>query len=393
MNELIDAALLEADRCVKCGLCLPGCPTYQLYSNENESPRGRIALAEALLKGEIAPDRTLKRHLGNCLLCRQCEVNCPSKVDYTRLMDAARQQLHTTQWTSRLLEQVDWLPALGKLSRLLPGTAGALGRSLDNTKSTPPAGGYPPVGQSLGHIGLLLGCVTRFNQGGALQAAIQLLTRLGFHVSVPAEQTCCGALARHSGHRERADRLQAINSRAFAGLDAVVSIASGCSQHLHSYPEPIVGVDIVEFLDRVDDWSQLAFSPPTARWVLHQPCTLRNGLHAEKAVARLLDRLSAVPPLSRLGESGGCCGAAGDHLLRNRQQATALRQPYVDRLVELAPDVLITSNVGCAMHLAEGVRAELPNLKVLHPVEWMVQHLQPLPAGPAKLAANTQEQA
>ncbi|MGA0938069.1 MAG: 4Fe-4S dicluster domain-containing protein, partial [Sedimenticolaceae bacterium] len=73
----VAAALKEADRCVKCGLCLPHCPTYQLSSNESESPRGRIALVDGLLRGRLKPDAVFKAHIDSCLLCRKCETACP----------------------------------------------------------------------------------------------------------------------------------------------------------------------------------------------------------------------------------------------------------------------------------------------------------------------------
>lgn len=374
---------------MKCGLCLPSCPTYRLYADESESPRGRIALAEALLRGTIKPDPGLRKHLGNCLMCRRCEAVCPSKVDFTRLMDAARERLGDSDWTTRALQHTEWLPAAGALARHLPGTAGRLARSLSSPVPTPQPGVYAADRPARGRVGLLLGCVTRFNQGGALAASIFLLNRLGYVVSVPAGQTCCGALAQHSGNPRLAQQQAGQNRKAFAGVDALVSVASGCSAHLHTYPAPVRGLDICEFLDTVDDWSGIEFAPPRASHLLHQPCSVSNALRAEGAVVRLLQRLPGEePPL--LGSSGDCCGAAGDHLLRKRGQATAIREPLLQQLIERRPQVLLTSNVGCAMHLAEGARQALPDLLVMHPVEWLVQHLRSAPS--ARIGQNIQEQ-
>ena len=82
--------LALADRCVKCGLCLPQCPTYELTANENESPRGRIALIQGWLSGQLSPSRILTQHLDQCLLCRRCERVCPSLVAYGEIMDQSK---------------------------------------------------------------------------------------------------------------------------------------------------------------------------------------------------------------------------------------------------------------------------------------------------------------
>jgi glycolate oxidase iron-sulfur subunit len=87
--------LAAADRCVMCGLCLPHCPTYQLHHSEAESPRGRIALMQALANGRLEMSEALTRHLDSCLVCRACEKMCPSKVEYGELIDTTRGLLHT----------------------------------------------------------------------------------------------------------------------------------------------------------------------------------------------------------------------------------------------------------------------------------------------------------
>ena len=81
---------VETDRCVKCGMCLPECPTYRLAANENESPRGRLALIEGLAQGQLQPDGPMVAHLDHCLNCRRCERVCPSQVRYGHLIDEAR---------------------------------------------------------------------------------------------------------------------------------------------------------------------------------------------------------------------------------------------------------------------------------------------------------------
>jgi glycolate oxidase iron-sulfur subunit len=77
-------------KCVHCGFCTATCPTYQLFADELDGPRGRIYLIKQVLEGAAASDKT-RLHLDRCLTCRSCESTCPSGVHYSRLLDIGRE--------------------------------------------------------------------------------------------------------------------------------------------------------------------------------------------------------------------------------------------------------------------------------------------------------------
>ncbi len=373
----VEQALREADRCVKCGLCLPTCPTYGLYANENESPRGRIALAEGLLRGQLEADEHLVDHLYRCLLCRRCEAACPSGVNYVRLIDAARAEVPRQHWTNRLVEDNRATRLLHRVAETIPlpgSKLSALARALPNT-SPPNPGRYPARGKVRGKIGLFLGCVTSSYQGSALRAALELLNGLGYAVIIPAKQECCGALAQHQGDTHTANTQIKANLAAFEQVDTLVSIASGCSVQLAETLLPDVqAMDIMTFLQR-----ELSHNPVTPRALetraaVHLPCSAVNGLHNGNDNLKLLGLIPGLM-LEPLGKAGDCCGAAGDHLLTQRSQAETLRQPLLDQLIELKPRYLLTSNIGCALHLAEGAKKAGLQIEVLHPVELLARQL------------------
>ena len=375
-SDRIEQTLREADHCVKCGLCLPYCPTYRLYRNENESPRGRISLTEALLRGQLGADKTLRGHIDRCLLCKACENNCPSGVRYTEIIDTARATLGGSAgpvtWVDNPL-----LPLAGKLARglQLPGLLGRLARALPPGGALPASGAHKPSGPSRGRIGLLLGCVTRTQQPGALGAAVDLLNRLGYTVEIPVHQDCCGALAEHQGNPDQALQQTERNREAFAGLDGIVGIASACSlQLLERLPE-MHPSDIVQFLAAVLPDGGLRFNSPEGPVALHVPCSLHNGLRATPHLDRLLAVLPGDAP-TPLASPGDCCGAGGTHILTQRDQATQLREPFLEHLLELRPRYLLTANIGCALHLAEGALDRGLKLEVLHPVELLARCLQ-----------------
>lgn len=370
----------EVDRCVKCGLCLPECPTYGLSQNEAESPRGRIALIEALVKGQLEMSPALDRHLDSCLMCRRCEEICPSQVKFGSLMDQARQ--------ITLEYRPFWLKGLvGILSRyrlIRPALRLAKRFRLPAATNVPGPegsfqGSYPARGRQKGHLGLFIGCVSGVLQDRALAACIRLLTGLGYRISIPPGQVCCGAMHGHMGAATKAQAFAKKNRTVFAesGVETLISAASGCGAQLQEQGlgDQLVHLDILQFLVQPGLLDRVAFRPLGQSVAVHLPCTLTNVLKADQAMISLL---SLIPDLEihPLPENTICCGSAGTFSLSHPEMAQALRQPKVDAIRDLQPDILVTANPGCALHLANGL-AELAEtgkaIPVLHPVELLAQ--------------------
>ena len=361
----------ELDRCVKCGMCLAECPTYRLEADENESPRGRLALIEGLVQGHLTGDGPLIAHLDHCLGCRRCERICPSEVRYGHLIDQAREMLsggNGSRWAG-LIQNRSLLRLGTRLAQAVPTAFSAplggihrlhgMARALGNTVTAPTPGEYPaPSNKPRGRVGLFLGCASAAQQGGALQAALQMLQHAGYSVSIPAASPCCGALSQHAGDPETAARLASENRDAFdEKLDRVLSIASGCGIHIDSYQPAMASghQDICRFLLECGNLSTADFAPFPNRIFLHTPCSVENVYRGGNWARGLL---ALIPDLeiAAAGEAGQCCGAAGDYMLRYPEIAARLREPILDELRSDSSLILLTSNVGCAMHLAHGLR-------------------------------------
>ena len=385
-----EALTAELDRCVKCGMCLPECPTYRLDATENESPRGRLALIEGLVKGQIGADEPLIRHLDNCLTCRRCERVCPSLVRYGLLIDQARARLagRSTARPPSWMHHPSALRWGSQLARALPGALsqpfGRLHRlhRLARALSPPPApapGTYASRQPARrGAVGLFFGCTGAAQQGGALQAALVLLRHSGFDVYVPPRATCCGALSRHAGDLETADRLAEATRAAFdRPLDAVVSIASGCGNLLDAYQPGLRAPhhDICAFLLDRGSLAATDFLPLPQQVLLHTPCSVENVYRGGNWARALLQHIPQIEVLP-VGEPGQCCGAAGDYMLRRPEAAARLRQPLIDAVTAAQAHFLLTSNVGCAMHLADGLRQAGIEVALRHPVELLAAQLR-----------------
>lgn len=396
----------EAGRCVACGLCLPHCPTYRKTLSEADSPRGRIFMMAAALDGKLAFTPELVAHLDLCLSCRACEAACPSQVRYGELVDGVRTRIEPLRWRPPLQRALRYIlfQTLAR-PRLLAGSGRLLrfyqrsglqfwlrksrllqGFKLDRAEARlpalrydfPAAGIHRANGASLGTVGLFLGCVARLADAETLRAAVFLLTRLGYDVLVAPRQTCCGALHRHQGDAARAARLARENREAFAQppMLAVLHAASACGATLAEYDPPLGApvLDISTFLVAAPGWERLTPAPLAATIAVHEPCLGRNVLHDQGAVYALLGRIPGITVIALAGNDQ-CCGAAGIYAVTQPEMAQALLRDKINAIRSGGASIVATSNPGCAMHIAAGLRAEGLALEVTHPVALLARQL------------------
>lgn len=383
-----------ADACVKCGLCLPHCPTYALDRLETESPRGRITLSRHLVDGSLAPDDDALLHLDHCLGCMACERVCPVPVHYGALLDAYRAELPSAKRRPRrllrLLTRPGWLRLgvnfargigarhwLPPLTRLLPrGSALRAAVSLLPAMPAATTNVFPEVSPPVkphGRVALFGGCVQGVLERDAQDAAATLLAAVGFKV-VRIDGLCCGALAAHTGDSAdaagKAKRLAAIV--AGVKVDAVLSATPGCIGTLRDDLPGIEVQDAMAFLDRHGE--ALRFKPMQCKAVLHLPCTQVNVARADSAVRRLLARIPELE-ITVLPTQGHCCGAAGSHMLEFPERAAALRSRVLDALPEDPPALLLTANIGCRLHLGAGLTERGARVTIEHPLTLLARQL------------------
>ena len=303
------------DTCVHCGFCLPTCPTYLLWGEEMDSPRGRIYLMKAGVEGRAEMNSSFVQHFDRCLGCVACVTACPSGVQYGPLIEKTRAQIehrYARSFTDRLFRSA--LMALVPYPQrmrvamfplvLLGGVVRAIGRALmapkesakgepGDVRSKQPAGDAtlmqrvaaalalsppvsllslfrsipehtPAVGEPRMKVAVLTGCVQRLSFDDVNRATVNVLAAEGCTVTAPAKQGCCGALPLHAGGIEQARRLAKHNIEVFegAGVDRIVVNAAGCGSAMKEYKDlleadPAWAARAHAFSARVRDVSEL----------------------------------------------------------------------------------------------------------------------------------------
>jgi glycolate oxidase iron-sulfur subunit len=371
----------EADRilraCVHCGFCTATCPTYQLLGDELDGPRGRIYQIKQVLEGEPA-NATVREHLDRCLTCRSCETTCPSGVDYHRLLDIGREQVELQvprSASQRLLRRL-LIEALAYRARFTPVLR--LGQWL-RPLMPPGLRRKVPAARRIRlsaapqaatrRVLVLEGCVQPGLAPQINQALEVLLQPLGISVARTPGAGCCGALPHHLNDSERARQMARRNIDAWypaieRGAEAVVVTASGCGAHVQDYPHLLgddpayaakarqiaaLARDPVEIIGAELD--RLEIAPRAARIAVHTPCTLQHALKLDGAVERTLARLGYT--LCQVAEGHLCCGSAGTYSILQPALSRQLRDRKLEALGIDRPELIVSANIGCLMHLGE----------------------------------------
>ncbi|HLI59586.1 MAG TPA: heterodisulfide reductase-related iron-sulfur binding cluster [Solirubrobacteraceae bacterium] len=401
--------------CVHCGFCLDACPTYQLWGQEADSPRGRIVLISEGLEADAELTPQMVTHFDRCLGCMACVTACPSGVRYDRLIERVRPQIerhHRRTPAERALRRLlyETLPhprrlrALRPLLRLAgrvpPRAVPAPVRPLLEVAPRPPAAlgrapipaFTPAVGERRGRVALLLGCVQRVFYPQVHHATVRVLAAEGYDVLAPARPDCCGALELHGGAepaglrraQETIEALERASERAGLGpVDHVVVNAAGCGSAMKEYGE-LLGTDRARrFSDRVRDVTELLGElqprarrgPLAMRVAYHDACHLAHAQGIRAAPRELLAGIPGLELLEVAVERELCCGSAGIYNLVQPEAAAALGERKARHLLDTGAEAIAAANPGCAAQLDLHLRRLGRPLPLYHPIELLARSI------------------
>jgi glycolate oxidase iron-sulfur subunit len=401
---------LTAD-CVHCGFCLPTCPTYVLWHEEMDSPRGRIRLMDARLDGTVTLNDTVSAHFDRCLGCMACVTACPSGVRYDRLIETTRAAVETEYARPfgelalrALLFHV--LPYRGRMRGAL--RLAGLGRGLPLPKRLRPlvdlappwnARGEvaivtPPEGPPRGRVGILTGCVQSVTFPDVNEATARVLAAEGFEVAAPA-QGCCGALSVHAGRLEEGKAFARKLMTTFEDVDTVVVNAAGCGSHLKELGWLLEDERARAFSARVRDLGEfLAEVAPRAhrhplalRVALQDPCHLRHAQALPLASALSLARIPELEVVEP-AEQDLCCGSAGIYNLVQPEPARELGERKAANVLATGAHVYASANPGCLVQVSTALRRAKRPLPALHPIELVDASIRGVSAGRLRASAR-----
>ena len=401
------------DDCVHCGFCLPTCPTYQLWGEEMDSPRGRIYLMNLAEKGEIGLEGALHEHIDACLGCMACVTSCPSGVRYDQLLESVRPQLERNVARTRsdrlfrdaiftlfpyrrrlraaavpgaLYQRLRTLPSVRRLTARLPGRLAAMESLLPPVRLRDAFARLPASVLASGvprrQVALLTGCVQDVFFHPVNAATARVLAAEGCDVLIPRAQGCCGALEQHAGREQSAvaRAKRTIGKFETLGVDTVVANVAGCGSSMKEYgallsDNPEWAQRAAAFSATVRDVSEVLAElepraprhPIRARVAYHDACHLGHaqGVRAQpRAVLRTIPELDLVD----IPESELCCGSAGIYNLVAPEAAAELGIRKADNIASTQPDIVVTANPGCLLQIRRHLGSE-PAPLLLHPVQ------------------------
>jgi glycolate oxidase iron-sulfur subunit len=390
--------------CVHCGFCLPTCPTYVLWREEMDSPRGRIHLMDARLDGTVTLNTTVVEHFDRCLGCMACLSSCPSGVRYDRLIETTRaavEQEHERPFADRLLRGLLFrvLPYPGRMRVAL--ALAPLGRGMPLPRRFRPLielapewrgrGEVPDVTPASGtrraRVGLLTGCVQAAAFPDVNAATARVLAADGFEVVVPP-QGCCGALSVHAGRLDEGKAFAQSLIDAFEGLDLVVVNSSGCGSHLKELDWLLDDTRAADFSAKVRDVSELlAEDRPRARRhplgltvALQDSCHLRHAQRLPLVSSNPLGRIPAIEVVEP-EEQDLCCGSAGIYNLVQPDAARELGDRKAAHVLATGAHAYASANPGCLVQVSQALRRVRRPLPALHPIELVDASIRNLGAG------------
>jgi glycolate oxidase iron-sulfur subunit len=418
------------DRCVRCGLCLPTCPTYVETLVETSGPRGRIALIKAVAEQRLdllSPG--FVHQMSECLDCRACEAVCPSGVDYGKILEPARTQIVRAQsparsWWARLGRAV----LIGKLfgnMRLMRAAArclklyqrsglrelirrtgilrvlgladmDALAPRISDRFFIPRdqrfASATAPLDRKRATAFLHAGCIMHVAFAAWNEATVRVLNAAGVDVVVPRDQGCCGAITIHAGEMAHGRELAKRNIAAFerSGADVYVINAAGCGSALKEYGHLFHDDaewenralafsakvrDVLEYLDEIGLPDRM-FGALRGVVTYQDACHLAHAQRITAPPRRLLAKIPGLE-LREMEESSLCCGSAGIYNVTQPEMAQRLQRRKAQRILEVEPEVVATANPGCALQMRNGLdRAGAKQIAVKHVIELLDESLR-----------------
>lgn len=402
---------------MRCGMCLPNCPTYKETFLETASPRGRVALVRKFQEGELSISDKFLEYLSLCLDCQACASACPCGVNAGELVAEFKcdkkegagltfmedlilrkllphpDRLETAMSPLRLYQNSGLQRVVRKLGllKMFPQALERMEGILPKLPQRPLRQALqeiiPPQGEERGTVGFFLGCVMSLVFSEASFATVQLLSALGYRVITPKDQKCCGAPNVLASDRQGLLEAARFNIDLFSGydLDFIVTDCGGCGAELKKYGHHVKGDEkAATFSAKVRDISELLgaraeelrdkLKPLPLKVTYHDPCHVAHGQGIRSEPRRLLQMIPGID-YRELVDADACCGSAGTYNIEQPAMSDLIMQRKVESVRRTGAELLVTGNPGCLLQLKKALAMGEPHVRVVHVTELLMQSL------------------
>ncbi len=411
----------ELKKCVKCGACRAHCPAFATFGKEPAVARGKVALAQHLLKGDIELDDATYTAMSKCLLCGSCVEKCPNDVPTDEIVMTAREALSGQRGLTTFHAAVGRVIRNRTLMKFGAAAARILGplffRKVPETSGLrlrfplPFVGGkrhIPPLAKKpfmdrhpeviqgepgKPRIVYFVGCMTNFCYPQVGEAALALFRHLGCTVIIPKNQQCCGLPGMSGGDL---DTVRGLAEKNLAELeryeaDYVMTACATCGGALHKFYPNLVGkrhpelaarlkaiadktVDAAQLLQKLGLNPEETGAGDNMRITYHDPCHLRT-----RAITRQPRELLQGAPGVELAEMEGadkCCGLGGTFNVYHYESSLAINQMKSAAIIKTGAEAVVTGCPGCMMQLSDGLKQRGNRTRVLHTLEILARALR-----------------
>jgi glycolate oxidase iron-sulfur subunit len=410
----------QLKKCVKCGACRANCPAFSVFGREPAVARGKVALAQHILKDDIGLDDQTYLAMSKCLLCGSCVEKCPNDVPTDEIVIAAREALARRRGLTtfhaavgRVIKNRSLMTMGARMAGLLgplffkkvPATSGLRLRFpapfVGNKRHIPAIARKPfmdrhpeiiPGEPGKPRVIFFVGCMTNFVYTSVGEAALALLRHLGCTVIIPKGQQCCGLPAMSGGDivtvRELAEK-NLVELERFEA-DYVMSACATCGGALHRLYPLTIGKRNPELRARLEalakktvDASQLlqmlGLNPAETgsgdgmHITYHDPCHLRTrGMTGQP---RALLRSAPGLELTEMEGADRCCGLGGTFNVYHYDSSMSINEAKSRSILKTAAQAVATGCPGCMMQLSDGLKRHGSSVKVVHTLELLARKL------------------
>ena len=410
-----------ADRCMKCGFCMSVCPVYSIDRRESHVARGRNMLVRMVRDGALATDESYRDSLSCCLLCGRCEAMCPAGVPSSAIAVGARCELaekrglttsqrliyrgmikHRSAF-AKLVRGLSWLPGMSNREsapvRHFPDVIASFFHGMCIPRLSVPSLSrrwpqqIPPQDVApIGQVAVFTGCIFEFFMADAGSDMLLSLAKLGFEVSYPHDQTCCGLPVLSGGDRETARAIARRNIEVFSPYEHIVTGCASCGAHLKKYDSLFERDDpwrekAAAFAQRVEDFSEFlvkrghlapgrrqagggaskagekAGGKPKVTY--HEACHIKWKQGVGEAPRKLLQGIEDIEFVEMEG-ADSCCGLGGYFGIAHPDLRLALLAKKVDAIRRSGADIVTAACPGCLVQIMDGLRRENLPVRVMH---------------------------